>query len=336
MSRALVVHQAGPGVSVQDLGRTGYLSEGLSRGGAADVLALHEGAALLRQTVGAALEMAGFGGRFELTAPTRIALTGAPMKAMADGRALAWQASHLLDAGSVLEIGGVTAGSYGYLTLGGGLATPPRLGGQGAHLAAGLGRVLQAGDTLPLGHDAGTATGDLLDVADRWAGGTLRVLPSLQTDLFPADQRARFETATFTRDTRANRMGVRLRPPGAGFGLAAGQSILSEVIVPGDIQIPGDGAPYVLLAESQTTGGYPRIGTVIPADLPRIAQAPAGAALRFAFVTRDTGLAAERAFRAHVAGLARHIRPLVRDPAQIPDLLGYTLISGAVTGKEET
>ena len=84
MSRALDILACGPGVSVQDLGRTGYLAQGLSRGGAVDGLALHEGAALLGQPVGAALEMAGFGGRFRATEPLRIALTGAPMRATID------------------------------------------------------------------------------------------------------------------------------------------------------------------------------------------------------------------------------------------------------------
>lgn len=331
---AVIVHQVGPGVTVQDSGRSGYLALGLSRGGAADRLALAEGAALLRQPVGAALEMAGLGGRFETTAPTRIALTGAPMRASIDGAAIAWNASHMLPAGSILDIGGVTDGVYGYLSLGGNLDTATVLGGQGAHLAAGLGRTLAAGDRLAIGPDTGALVGQGLTVGARSGGGILRVLPSLQTDLFTPEQRARFESATFARDSRGNRMGVRLKPEGEGFGLTAGGTILSEVITPGDIQIPGDGAPYILLAECQTTGGYPRIGTVIPADLPKVAQTPAGAGLCFRFVTLDEALAAERAYRTHLAGLPRSCFPLVRDPKDISDLLSYTLISGVTAGED--
>ena len=88
MTRALLIHRAGPAITVQDLGRPGYLARGLSRGGAADRLALRQGAALLGQAVGAALEMAGLGGSFSVTAPTRIALTGAPMRASRDGTPL--------------------------------------------------------------------------------------------------------------------------------------------------------------------------------------------------------------------------------------------------------
>ncbi|MFW2542488.1 biotin-dependent carboxyltransferase family protein [Primorskyibacter sp. 2E107] len=336
MSGTLEVLSAGPGVTVQDMGRSGYLSQGLSRGGAADRLALEEGAALLGQPVGTALELAGMGGRFRADVPLRIALSGAPMKAAVDGAALRWHASHALPAGAVLEIGGVTAGSYGYLSIGGGLACRERLGAQSAHLAAGLGAALKAGEELPLAPDAGGETGLVLDVTPRWSGGEIRILPSLQTGLYPEADQVRFCETRFRRDARGNRMGVKMMPEGDGFGLEAGQTILSEVITPGDIQIPGDGAPYVLLAECQTTGGYPRIGTVIPADLPKVAQAAAGAEVRFRFVTRDEALAAQAAFVKDIKGLRARVAPLVRDPAGMPDLLAYTLISGVVTGKEET
>lgn len=175
----------------------------------------------------------------------------------------------------------------------------------------------------------------VLDVSPRWSGGEIRILPSLQTGLYSKEERARFCATVFRRDARGNRMGVRMAPPGEGFGLAAGQTILSEIITPGDIQIPGDGAPYVLLAECQTTGGYPRIGTVIPCDLPKVAQAAAGAEVRFRFVTRAEALAAQAGFMRDVKGLKGRVKPLVRDPADVPDLLGYTLISGVISGSEE-
>ncbi|MEO0502949.1 MAG: urea amidolyase, partial [Pseudomonadota bacterium] len=104
--RALRVHQVGPGVAVQDLGRPGYLAKGLTRGGAADLLAVHEGAALLRQSPGCAvLEMVGTGGTFEATEDMVIALTGAAMTASIDGAAVVWNASHALPAGVPLVIG---------------------------------------------------------------------------------------------------------------------------------------------------------------------------------------------------------------------------------------
>ncbi|WP_372835381.1 biotin-dependent carboxyltransferase family protein [Puniceibacterium confluentis] len=335
MSDLLIVHSAGPNVTVQDRGRSGTLAYGLSRGGAMDRLALAEGAALLHQSDDlAVLEMAGVGGRFEATRDLRIALTGAEMRATLDGARLIWGASHLLPRGAVLDIGPVLSGVYGYLHVGGGIDTPQVLGARSAHLAAGLGRVLAAGDQLPLGADGGSATGNIVPRDTRFGGGVVRVVPSLQTELFPQDQLDRFVRTRFIRDTRANRMGVRLESAGEGFHVPGGLSVVSELIVPGDIQVTGDGAPFVLMAESQTTGGYPRIGTVLPCDLPRVAQTPAGAVLEFRFVTREDALEAERRYRSGVKALAGQIKPLVRDPHDIRDLLSYQLISGAIAGDE--
>jgi len=336
MNRDLIVHQAGPGVTVQDFGRPGYLACGLSRGGAADRLALHEGAALLGQSDDlAALEMAGMGGTFEATCDMRIALTGAPMRASIDGAPLAWNASHPLPAGARLTIGPATAGVYGYLHVGGGIATPDILGARSAHLAAGIGRALAAGDSLPVGEDRGSDTGRLLDPDDRFSGGEVRVVAGYQTPMFPDEELARFEQTRFTRDARGNRMGVRLNPDGEGFAARAGLTVLSEAIVPGDIQVTGDGAPFVLMAECQTTGGYPRIGAVLPCDLPRVAQAAPGAHLRLRFVPPDAALAAERRAAEARATLRRRLGHLTRDPRDIRDLLSYQLISGVIAGNEE-
>ncbi|NIZ14628.1 biotin-dependent carboxyltransferase family protein [Phaeobacter sp. HF9A] len=336
MSRALTVLQAGPGLTVQDMGRSGYLVYGLSAGGAADKLALAEGAALLGQDPElAALELAGLGGRFQASEDMRIALTGAPMSAaLDDGTALRWNASHLLPKGAVLTIGAVRAGSYGYLHLGGGIATPPLLGARSAHLVSGLGARVQAGDVLPIGTDRGGAVNMALEPEPRLDGGTLRMLPSLQTGLFGAAELARFQDTVFTRDSRANRMGVRLLPEGAGFALDGGLSVLSEVIAPGDIQVTGDGTPYVLMSECQTTGGYPRIGSVLPSDLPRVAQAQAGTTFRFALVSLPEAVEIERRVAEARARLPGQLRPLLRDPATLRDLLSYQLVSGVTAGDD--
>ena len=335
MRRALIVHSAGPGVTVQDLGRPGYLGYGLSRGGAADRLALAEGAALLGQAAGmAALELAGMGGEFEATEDMRIALTGAPMRASIDGTRLVWNASHRLPKGARLSIGAAEAGNYGYLHMGGGIALPPLLGSSGTHLYAGLGDTVRPGDSLPIGPDGRKETGLKLDAVDRFGGGMVRIVPSLQTDLFANDEIARFQATTFLRDARGNRMGVRLAPDGEGFKSKAGLSVLSEVIVPGDIQITGDGAPFVLLCECQTTGGYPRIGSVLPADLPRVVQARPGETLRFTFVTLDDAVAIQTRDRDARNALKKNLSAVIRDPATMADLLSYQLISGVTAGHD--
>lgn len=335
-ARTLIVEAAGPGLTVQDLGRPGYLARGLSRGGAADRLALAEGAALLGQNESlAALEMAGFGGRFRAGCDLRIALTGAPMRAALEGRPLIWNASHAVGAGARLVIGAATAGVYGYLHVGGGFDTPLRLGSRSVHLTAGLGRPIADGDVLAIGGEApGGRSGLVLTVADRCHGGVLRILPGAQTARFGAADRARFEAAVFHRDARGNRQGVRLVHDGAAFAAAGQLSLLSEIIEPGDVQMTGDGTPYVLLPECQTMGGYPRIGSVLPEDLPIVAQAAPGAMLRFRFVTLDAALAglvpAEAARRRLVAAL----RPLTRDPAEVADLLSCQLVGGVTAGDD--
>lgn len=331
---ALRVQSAGPGVSVQDRGRAGYLAFGLSRGGAADTLALAEGAALLQQDESlAAIEMAVMGGQFEAQGDLRIALTGAPMLASIDGQSIVWNASHPLPSGSCLSIGAVTAGSYGYLHVGGGIDEACLLGARSTHMAAGIGKTLQVGDILDIGDDPKLEeTGLVLPSQARWNGGTLRMLPSLQSDWFDPLELERFEQCEFTRDTRGNRMGVRLLPGGETFHSEAGLSVLSEVIVPGDIQVTGDGTPFVLLCECGTTGGYPRIGSVLPADMPLISQAPAGSIVGFRFITLDEALSAQRRDQQYRQSLAHLCQPLIRDPHKIADLLSYQLVSGATSG----
>ncbi|UWQ64723.1 urea amidolyase (plasmid) [Leisingera caerulea] len=336
MTGSLTILRAGPGMTVQDLGRPGWLEYGVSRGGAADRLALAEGAALLGQGADlAAVEMAGMGGEFQADSDLRIALTGAPMRASIDGTAVAWNASHLLPAGARLAIGTAQSGSYGYLHAGGGFQTPEHLGARSAHLAAGIGGPLAAGDVLATGPDSGRGTGLGLAPENRFEGGTVRVVASLQTALFPQAELERFEGTAFRRGARGNRMGVPLESDGEGFRPDGARTVVSEVIVPGDIQVTGDGTPYVLLSECQTTGGYPRIGTVLPCDLPLLAQAAAGAELHFRFVPLEEAVGLERAEAERREGLRSRCYPLIRDPRSMSNLLSYQLISGAIAGEED-
>ncbi|MVO18219.1 biotin-dependent carboxyltransferase family protein [Parasedimentitalea huanghaiensis] len=332
----LKVLSAGPLMSVQDMGRPGLLERGISQGGAADVLALAEGAGLLSQGAGlAALEMGGIGGTFEAVGTLRIALTGAPMTATLDGVALTWNASHLVEAGQKLVIGAARRGVYGYLHLGGGIDTDRFLGSRAAHLTGGIGQAVTEGDLLPAGQDAQRETGLGLEVEDRFSGGALRIVKSFQSSLFADDVLARFGDTQFNRGVRANRMGVEMVSDGEGFSAAGQLNILSEVIVPGDVQMTGDGKPFVLLRECQTTGGYPRIGTVLPCDLARVAQSGNGAALQFEWVSLEDGLAIQAKHDAFVKSLPGQCQPLIRDPLDMADLLSYQLVGGAVSANAD-
>ncbi len=337
MTATFALHQTGPAVTVQDLGWDGYVAQGISRGGAMDILAMAEGAALLGQSSNlAALEMPGFGGVFSTSCNCVIALTGAEMRADIEGRVLGWNATHALPAGAKLRIGPVIRGVYGYLHISGGFEPPLLLGARGTHLAAGLRAPLAAGDTLPFGAVQAQRGQGSLAVADRSAGGVIRILPTLQSDMFGADFLVAFQNTGFTRDPRSNRMGVRLSAPdGPNFAPEAARNILSDIVMEGDIQITGDGTPYVLMAESQTTGGYPRIAQVLPCDLPRLAQLSGGAEIRFQMISHSEAIEIERAAQAARAGLAALCKPVVRDPREADDLLAMQLISGVTAGEDE-
>ena len=336
MTARLRLIAAGPQVTVQDMGRPGLIGQGLSQGGAADPLAILEATAILGLArPGPALELAGLGGRFRADADLRLALTGAPMQAGIDGEPIGWSRAHWLRAGQELVIGGALAGQYGYLTLAAPLMGAALMGSLSAHLAAGIGRALATGDGLEVGADPDPGRPlAMLRVADRWSGGVLRLAPGPQTMLFDADTRARLVATRFRRGAQANRQGLRLDQDGAPFSTGAAAGLASDFLIAGDVQMTGDGLPYILLAECQTIGGYPRIGTVLTADLPRAAQAGPGAALRFEWLTTAE---ADRLYRppgALLADLRRACRPVIRDPSTIPDLLGYQLIGGVTAGDD--
>lgn len=326
MTTGLVVERIGPAASVQDLGRQGWLKVGLSRGGAADRSAFIEGLALLDLPLGTAgIEMAELGGRFRFEAPMRFALTGALMRATLDGERLDVGASRFAAAGAVLDVGAAEKGVYAYLQVAGGIVTPIMSGGRGFHGIGGLGRMLRAGDVLPVAPDPAPDAPPARQER-RTETAPVRLMPGPQTGLFARDMLKSFEEAVFVRNPRANRQGVRLDHDGAPFSTRAQLNQVSDFIAEGDVQMTGDGTPYVLLAECQTIGGYPRIGTVLPTDLPRVAQARAGDELRFRFVSVDEAEAAWQSDEEFLASLKQARIPQSRDPRDVADLLTYDLI----------
>ena len=337
MIAALQILRAGPQMTVQDLGRPALTAQGLATGGAADRTALAEAAALL--SLGqfpAAIEMAGMGGDFAVTLPTRIALTGAPMRAKVDAKEIGWNQTHLILPGQRLSIGGALSGVYGYLTTAGGIATEPVLGSRSTHLVGNIGQILATGDGLILGPDrTPTAPPVRITPDPRFTGGTVRMMPGPQTGLFEEAELVRFLAAEFVRGAASNRQGVRLEHEGAPFQAGEAAGLASDFIAVGDVQMTGDGLPYVLLSECQTMGGYPRIGTVVGADLSRIAQLPLGGRIRFTLISVEE---ADRLYRSPAQMITEaktRVAPLVRDPSEISDLLGYQLSGGVTSGQDE-
>lgn len=335
----LTVVKAGPALTIQDLGRPGYQRYGVAEGGAVDLRAMAEGAALLGNgREQAAIEMFGFGGTFITEAePVRIAVTGARMKAELDGKTLEWRSSFLLEPGKQLSIGAATDGNYGYLHVGGGIGSKPVLRSRSTHSRARLGgldgRPLRAGDRVPLLEDPGTATGMSFERPLPKRLDRVRILWGAQAHWFSDEERERFLETIFTVTPKLDRMGIRLANDGAPIHSALGLSGLSDAVSLGDVQIPGDGQPAVLLADRQPTGGYPRIATIITADLADMVQRPPGSSVRFQIVTEEAAIEALRAWRRDLETLGKTITPLLRDPRDISNLLEYNLISGVVSSR---
>lgn len=331
----VVVETIGPAVSLQDVGRAGGLGVGLSRGGAADREGYLAALALLDAPIGAvAFEMAGFGGTFRFNVRMRFSLAGAAMRVTLDGDPIAWNASHSADAGSVLTIGAAEAGVYGYFLPGGGVVAEEELGGRGFHEIAALGQRVSGGETYEVVSDANPTGVPCLLNLPTVRTTPIRVMPGPQTDQFPPEQLELFAASVFRRSPRANRQGVRLEHEGAPFSAGGQLSRVSDFISEGDVQMTGDGVPYVLLADCQTMGGYPRIGTVLPEDLPRVAQAELGAALQFQFVTVGEAEAMWKSDEDRLSTLKRMVKPRIRDPREMADLLSYEFIDKPIQSED--
>jgi len=292
--------------SLQDAGRPGYRHLGVPLSGALDGEWLSIANALAGNPPGTvALELRLLGPRLRTTAPVVIALAGEFSARIEDAggqaRTAANWCGHALAAGEVLVLGSLRSG-IGYLAVHGGFDLPAVLGSRSTYARAGLGgiegRALKAGDLIGVG--AGDAAIPLrLPRAPRLPDGPLRVIPGPQREYFTDAAWQRFLNEEFTVSREADRMGLRL--DGARLEHALGADIVSDGVTPGTIQVPGDGRPIILLADCQTVGGYPKIATVIGADLRRLGHALPGQTLRFAEVGIAEALAARRQAAAELA-----------------------------------
>ncbi len=332
----LLVRAAGPGVTVQDGGRPGWLRFGVTAAGPMDPLAFAtanralgnpEGWAALEVSLGG-LELAVDGG------PVRLAVAGGVFDLSLDGRPLPPAARLTLEPGALLRIRAGAAGAWCYVAMAARLQLPAVLGSLATHTRSGmggLGRGLAAGDALPLA-DLRAAGGPVEALEAPWLdrpGAVIRVLPGPQDDYFGPDHMAAFLAGPWTVSGRSDRMAYLLSGPRLGH--AKGFNIVSDGIAMGAIQVPGDGQPIVLMADRQPTGGYPKIAAVIGADLGRLAQLRPGAELRFQAVTHAQAVAARRAEHdALAAGVPG--RTLVRTDFSSDYLLGLNLVDGVVSG----
>ena len=286
----LLVQDAGPLTTVQDLGRFGHLRVGIPTSGPMD----REAFLLANRLVGnednaAGLECTLLGPRIEFADERLVAVTGADMAPTLNGSAVpAWQGLRV-KAGDVLRLGQARSGVRAYLAVAGGLETPLVLGSRATYPRGRLGgvegRAVRKGDRLPLG--AVTAARPRRVAPDRIPAYTgearVAVILGPQDDRFTPAGIAAFLEGPYEMLPQSDRMGARLLGPFIEH--TCGHDIVSDGVPMGGIQVIGEGQPIVLLADRQSAGGYTKIATVCSFDLGRIAQVKPGGRLRFRRVT---------------------------------------------------
>lgn len=287
MSAALTIARAGPLMSLQDEGRFGMLRHGISASGPMDGAAFaHAGRLAGGGHGGIEFTRAGIEVRLS-SGQVRAGFAGGDFKVRHNGKLQGWPGGLALAEGDILAVTPGAWGNYGYLRFNAGIDVAPVMGSiatsSRARLGGVAGRLLRAGDVVNLVDGSWPVPSDAVHVQP--FAGPIRVIWGLHADLFDAPLRDRFVTTPFVVSARLDRMGVRLDDPDGVFADTASLSLASDAIVPGDIQILGDGTPIVLMRDHQPTGGYPRIATVVTADLDRFAQLRPGSPVAFLPVT---------------------------------------------------
>lgn len=340
MAEALLVENPGLFTTVQDAGRYGWQRFGISPAGAMDALSLRLANALVGNAPGcAALEVTATGPTLRVEgAGCRLAWAG-HMTASVGGRPLDGWTAHDLAPGETLRCGAVRDGLRVVIAVAGGFDLPAVLGSLSTHTGTRLGgldgRSLRAGDRLPLRWGGANGPPLTLPTIHRPApDGPVRVVFGPQDDHFTEAGRSAFLAGPYRVGAKSNRMGLQLEGPAIAF--RGGYNIVSDGVVHGSIQVAGAGLPIVLLADRQTTGGYPKIATAIGPDLPILARKRPGDVVRFEAVTPAEAEALARQAAATEAAALLALVPYRRDPATLDSgtLLGVNLIGGAVSATD--
>ncbi|XSG74720.1 biotin-dependent carboxyltransferase family protein [Herpetosiphon llansteffanensis] len=302
----LTIRQTSMLITLQDAGRTGLRHWGVPASGALDWLAHGLASRLVGNAAElASLEITGAGARLYFSELTIIALVGADLGAELDGQSVALGRAWLVRPHSELTFSQRRSGARCYLAVAGGFNIAPQLGSQscllGAPWSGHLAQPLRIGDQLSYNQPDLSVAGRSLDTMSSNAGQSpIRYIPNRQ---LASKLQRHFQAETWCISSKSNRMGYRCE----GQALAAPtNAVRSFGVVPGTIQLPPDGQPIVLLADAQTTGGYPVLGVVIRADLPKLAQRLPSEHLQF----QPIGLTlAERAFAEQLNLLKTNFAP---------------------------
>jgi antagonist of KipI len=296
----IIIRQPGTQATIQDLGRPGWQHVGVTVGGAMDQCA-HRIANLLvgNDENAAAVECAFAGTAVQFTVPTTFAITGRDVKATLDGvPILPWRATRA----ERMQLLIVHAGVWSTVALAGGVDVALVLNGRGTALRAGFGgfqgRSLQREDAVPLGaptprsmqitddlnaHRRTSANWGITVIPPYSPSPTIRIISGPELNALTSTSREALLGDSFRVSADSDRMGTRLRGP--VLALSSPREMLSSGVTVGTVQLPPDGSPIVLMADRQTTGGYPRLGDVITVDQPLVAQLRPGESLRFSLTS---------------------------------------------------
>ncbi|WP_316863283.1 biotin-dependent carboxyltransferase family protein [uncultured Cohaesibacter sp.] len=301
--------------TIQDLGRDHNYRHGVSIGGAMDRLALEMGNALLgNNRSAAAIEVTLFPIKFEILANVNIAVTGADCSIELDGQQINPNWAFHAVKGQTLSLSKLNSGSFAYVHLAGGIDVPEVLGSRSTYLRCAFGgvegRMLRSGDvihTVPqtdpmppiarggfgaIAPDLGLTKPERAPSIAADSATILRYLPAAEHDNFDDASLDALVSAPWQITPQSSRAGYRLAGP--NLSMIDKLEMRSHGIVPGVIQVPPGGAPIIQTADSQTSGGYPKIGTVIEPDMWRLAQTRIGNPVRFQKTTYEEALAAHR------------------------------------------
>ena len=338
-SPCLKITDPGPATTVQDLGRHDSRRWGVPVAGtlSPDWLALANGLVGNGATA-AGLEFRLVGPRFTVEADEIVLAVGGPadMKIdSADGMRTVppWNATRVVR-GDKVVVGRIGSGTTAILVVSGGIDTPPVLGSRATYARAALGgyegRALRAGDSVPVGA-APSATPLALPDPPKDGTGPIRLIAGPQDDHFEPEALETLLAEAYTVTDKVDRMGMRLEGPVLAHRTPDLAQIASDGIVPGAVQVPGNGQPIVLLADGQTVGGYPKIATVISADLPRLARRAPKESIRFALVDVAEAERILRDQEKSLKSLAKQARPSTLSAGiDLHRLYEANLISGVV------
>jgi antagonist of KipI len=305
---ALIVIRPGMLTTVQDLGRWGWQGSGVPVAGPMDAYSHRLANRLVGNTDdAAALEITLLGPELEADAEVLCAVAGAHFDVTVNGDATGVSSPFIIPAGGRVRFGARRAGSRATLAARGGFAVPRSFESRATSIISRIGpfggRPLLTGDVLPIGKPSTEArpAGRALSMPD--GGARVRIVRGPHDTMFASGAFDALVTSRFVVTAQSNRMGYRLEGPVVRH--AGGADILSDATPIGSLQVPASGQPILLMADRQTTGGYPKIGTVITADLPIAGQLAPGDWIAFSECTRAEAIAALKKQEAALSGADR-------------------------------